>query len=183
MDDFEDLIIGNGLFRDKIIGIDYDKREFTIYEQLPSDAKTYKKMPVYYVQHRPMFEAEIVHNNKKYSAWFLFDTGRDGSMQIGNDFTAVENNWNELQALTMVNGRKIIRLDARIAGVGFRDIVTNASNPAVPNAKASLFGNQVLKHFNVILDNRTGTLYLKPNSLSNEPYFNYESYLKQMSNE
>lgn len=183
MDDFEDLIIGNGLFRDKIIGIDYDKREFTIYEQLPSDAKTYKKMPVYYVQHRPMFEAEIVHNNKKYSAWFLFDTGRDGSMQIGNDFTAVENNWDELQAFTMVNGRKIIRLDARIAGVGFRDIVTNASNPAVPNAKASLFGNQVLKHFNVILDNRTGTLYLKPNSLSNEPYFNYESYLKQMSNE
>jgi len=139
-------------------------------------------MPVYYVQHRPFFNVELVHNNKKYKAWFLFDTGRDGSMQIGNDFTGLENHWEELQPLTTVNGRKIVRLDAVIAGVEFKDIVTNAADPAVPNAKASLFGNQILKHFNVILDNKTGTLYLKPNSLGNEPYFNYDSYLKQMSN-
>jgi len=182
MDDFEDIIIGNGFFRDKIIGIDYDKNEFTIYDELPKQAKDYKKMPVYYVQNRPMFKADIFHNNKRYQAWFLFDTGRNGSMLIGNDFTGLENNWADLQPLTVVNGRKIIRLDALIAGVGFKDIVTNASNPAIPNNKASLFGNQILKHFNVILDNKTGTLYLKANSLCNEPYFNYDSYLKQMSN-
>lgn len=182
MNDFEDIIIGNGFFRDKIIEIDYDKKEFTIYENLPDKVRDYKKMPVYYVQNRPMFEAEIVHNNKKYNSWFLFDTGRDGSMLIGNDFTGLKNNWRELQPLTIVNGRKIIRLDAFIAGVELKDIVTNASDPAVPNSKASLFGNQILKHFNMILDNKTATLYLKPNLLVNEPYFNYESYLKQMSN-
>ncbi|GGG58587.1 retropepsin-like aspartic protease [Epilithonimonas arachidiradicis] len=182
MNNFEDVIIGNGLFRDKIIEIDYDKQEFTIYENLPNKIRDYKKMPVYYVQNRPMFEVEIVHNNKKYNSWFLFDTGRDGSMLIGNDFTGLKNNWQELQPLTIVNGRKIVRLDAFIAGVEFKDIVTNASDPAIPNTKASLFGNQILKHFNVILDNKSGTLYLKPNSLINEPYFNYESYLKQMSN-
>jgi len=182
MDDFEDIIIGNGFFRDKIIGIDYDKKEFTIYENLPPEAKAYKKMPVYYVQNRPMFNVEIVHNNKKYSSWFLFDTGRDGSMLIGNDFTGLENNWEELKPLTIINGRKIIRLDAYIGGVEFKDIVTNASDPSVPNTKASLFGNQILKHFNVILDNKKGALYLKPNLLTNEPYFNYESYLRQISN-
>lgn len=182
MNDFEDIIIGNGFFRDKIIEIDYDKGEFIIYENLPNKAGDYKKMPVYYVQNRPMFKAKIVHNNKKYNSWFLFDTGRDGSMLIGNDFTGLKNNWQELQPLTMVNGRKIVRLDAFIAGVEFKDIVTNASDPAVPNNKVSLFGNQILKHFNVILDNKKGTLYLKPNLLVNEPYFNYESYLKQVSN-
>jgi predicted aspartyl protease len=182
MNDFEDIIIGNGFFRDKIIGINYDSKEFTVYESLPKEARSYKKMPVYYVQHRPFFNVELAHNNKKYKAWFLFDTGRDGSMQIGNDFTGLENHWEELQPLTTVNGRKIVRLDAVIVGVEFKDIVTNAADPAVPNAKASLFGNQILKHFNVTLDNKTGTLYLKPNSLGNEPYFNYDSYLKQMSN-
>ncbi|MFD2919254.1 retropepsin-like aspartic protease [Terrimonas rubra] len=181
MDDFEDIIIGNSFFRDKIIGINYDKREFTVYENLPKEVKGYTKMPVYYVQHRPFFNVDIVHQSKKYNAWFLFDTGRDGSMLIGNDFTGMENNWEELQPLTTVNGRKIVRLDALIAGVEFKDIVTNASDPAISNAKASLFGNQILKHFNVILDNKTGLLYLKPNSLSNEPYFNYDSYLKQIS--
>lgn len=182
MNDFEDIIIGNGFFRDKIIGINYDSREFTVYERLPREARGYRKMPVYYVQHQPFFNVVLAHNNKNYNAWFLFDTGRDGSMQIGNDFTGLENNWKELQPLTTVNGRKIVRLDAVIAGVEFKDIVTNASDPAVSNSKASLFGNQILKHFNVILDNKTGTLYLKPNSLGNEPYFNYDSYLKQMSN-
>jgi Aspartyl protease len=181
METFEDIIIGNELFRNKIIGIDYDKLEFTIYESLPNAAGDYEKAPVFYVQNRPMFEVKFMHNTKKYDFWFIFDTGRDGSMLLGNDFTQLNNNWENLQPLTMINGRKIIRLDAFIAGLEFKDIVTNASNPALPNGKASLFGNQVLKHFNVILDNTTGTLYLKSNGLVNEPYFNYQSYLKEMS--
>lgn len=182
METFEDIIIGNGFFRDKIIGIDYDKLEFTIYESLPAEAGQYKKTPVFYVQNRPMFKVKFIHNTKKYDFWFLFDTGRNGSMLLGNDFTQSDHNWENLQPLTIINGRKIIRLDAFIAGTEFKDIVTNASNPAVPNGKASLFGNQILKHFNVILDNKTGTLYLKSNSLIHEPYFNYQSYLKEMSN-
>jgi len=180
MKPFEDIIIGNGFFRDKIIGIDYDKNELVIYGKLPEEAGQYTKNSVFYVQDRPMFRVKFIHNQKKFDFWFLFDTGRDGSMMIGNDFTQSGSNWEHLHPLTTINGRKIIRLDAFIAGLEFKDIVTNASDPSVPNGKASLFGNQILKHFNVILDNRTGTLYLKPNSLINEPYFNYQSYLKEM---
>lgn len=182
MEVFEDIIIGNEFFRDKIIGIDYDKLEFTIYENLPDEADQYRKASVFYVQNRPMFKVKFIHNTKKYDAWFLFDTGRDGSMLLGNDFTQLDNHWENLQPLTMINRRKIIRLNAFIAGIEFKDIVTNASDPAIPNGKTSLFGNQILKHFNVILDNKTGTLYLKSNSLANEPYFNYQSYLKEMPN-
>lgn len=94
MNDFEDIIIGNGFFRDKIIEIDYDKREFMIYENLPNKAGDYKKIPVYYVQNRPMFKAKIVHNNKKYNSWFLFDTGRDGSMLIVLFFKSILINFN-----------------------------------------------------------------------------------------
>lgn len=180
MKPFEDIIIGNGFFRDKIIGINYDKNELVIYGKLPEEAGQYTKTSVFYVQDRPMFRVKFIHNQKKFDFWFLFDTGRDGSMMIGNDFTQSGSNWEHLHPLTTINGRKIIRLDAFIAGLEFKDIVTNASDPSVPNGKASLFGNQILKHFNVILDNRTGTLYLKPNSLINEPYFNYQSYLKEM---
>lgn len=180
MKPFEDIIIGNGFFRDKIIGIDYDKNELVIYGKLPEEAGQYTKTSVFYVQDRPMFRVKFIHNQKKFDFWFLFDTGRDGSMMIGNDFTQSGSNWEHLHPLTTINGRKIIRLDAFIAGLEFKDIVTNASDPSVPNGKASLFGNQLLKHFNVILDNKTGTLYLKPNSLINEPYFNYQSYLKEM---
>jgi hypothetical protein len=177
---FEDIIIGNGFFRDKIIEINYDTKQFTIHETLPA-IKGYQKLPVYYEQNRPKFEAEFVHNNKKYKFWFLFDSGRDGTMLIGEDFTSIDKNWDELQPLTIINERKIIRLDASIAGIQFKDIVTNAANPSKPNGRPSLFGNQILNHFNVILDNKNGFIYLKPNSRTKEPYFNYESYLKEMS--
>lgn len=181
MQPYEDLIIGNGLFRDKIIEIDYDSKEFIIHAELPSKARSYAKQPVYYEQDRPRFEAELIHKGKKYSFWFLFDTGRDGTMLIGEDFTGKDHNWQELDPLMMINGRKIVRLDARIAGMRITDIVTNAADPSNPQNRPTLFGNQLLNHFNVILDNRSGNVYLKPNGRTDEPYSDYKSYLKEVS--
>jgi len=74
-----------------------------------------------------------------------------------------------------------VRLDAFIAGMEFKDIVTNAADPSKPTGRPTLFGNQILNHFNVILDNRNGFIYLKPNNRSNEPYSDYKSYLMEMS--
>jgi hypothetical protein len=181
MKPFEDLIIGNSFFRNHIIEIDYDKMELVIHRDLPTKAKKYTKLPVYYEQNRPKFKSAFRHNQQDYDFWFLFDTGRDGTMLLGEDFTGIDHNWTDLTPLTMISNRKIIRLDASIAGVEFKDIVTNAADPAKPNGRPSLFGNQILNHFNVILDNQEGFLYLKPNSRIKEPYSNYEGYLKQMS--
>ena len=174
----EDLIIGNGLFRNKIIEINYDKNEVIIHRKLPLKVKSDNRQPVYYEQNRPKFEAEFIHEGKKYNFWFLFDTGRDGTMLIGEDFTGKNNNWKDLNELMMINGRKIVRIDAIIAGEKITDIVTNAADPTNPQGRPTLFGNQILSHFNVILDNRKGNIYLKPNSRKNEPYSDYQSYLK-----
>jgi hypothetical protein len=181
MQPYEDMIIGNGLFRDKIIELDYDSKNFTIHDKLPSKAKTYSKQPVYYEQNRPKFEAEFVHNGKKFDFWFLFDTGRDGTMLIGENFTALNNNWIELNPLMTIKGRKIVCLDAIIAGQKFSDIVTNAADPSNPQGRPTLFGNQILSHFNIILDNRSGIIYLKANSRTNEPYSDYKGYLEEVS--
>jgi len=185
MKPYEDLIVGNGFFRNHVIEINYDQKEFIIHKKLPDKVAGYTKLPVVYEQNRPKFEAEIKHNGKNYSFWFLFDTGRDGSMLIGEDFTSKDGHWQELLPLTIINGRKIVRLDATIAGVRFRDVVTNAADPEKPGGRPSLFGNQILSHFNVILDNINGFIYLKSNGRTNEPYSSYENYLieiKKMKN-
>jgi hypothetical protein len=90
-------------------------------------------------------------------------------MLIGEDLTGQDDNWNKLQAFQMLNGRKTVRLDATIGGQAIKDIVTNAADPAKPGGRSTLFGNQVLNHFNMILDNKRGLLYLKSNSRTNEP--------------
>jgi hypothetical protein len=177
----EDLIIGNGLFRDKVIEIDYDRRVFIVHDHLPAYAKGYVKQAVVYEQNRPKFKAEIVQDGKRYSSWFLFDTGREGTMVIGEDFTRQGDRWAQLKELQVLNGRKIVQLDAWIAGTVFKDIVTNAADPAKPTGRPTLFGNQVLNHFNVILDNRKGELYLKPNGRGGEPYADYARYLKDIA--
>lgn len=174
----EDLIIGNYLFRDKIIEIDYDKKIFIVGEHLPEYAKNFTKQPII----NGKIKAAIVQDGKKYSFWFGFDTGRDGTMLLREDFTGQADNWKNLKELTILNGRKIVQLDATIAGVVFKDIVTNAADPTKPAARraGSLFGNQLLNHFNIIFDNLNGYIYLKPNSRSNEPYSNYKSYEEEM---
>ena len=174
----EDLIIGNSLFRNKVIELDYDHKLLTVYDKLPGKAKTYHVQPVFYEQNRPRFEAAFTQNDQTFDFWFLFDTGRDGTMLIGEDFTGQDDNWNKLQAFQMLNGRKIVRLDAMIAGQTIKDIATNAADPAKPAGRSTLFGNQVLNHFNMILDNKKGLLYLQPNSRSNAPYSRYKPDLK-----
>lgn len=181
MKSHEDIIIGNSFFRNYIIEIDYDKMEFVVHRELPLKTSAYKKLPVFYEQNRPKFKAVIRHNKRQYDFWFLFDTGRDGTMLLGEDFTGKGNIWNELTPLTVINNRKIIRLDATIADLEFKDIVTNAADPVKPNGRSSLFGNHILNHFNFILDNKAGFLYLKPNGRIKEPYSNYERYLNQIS--
>lgn len=175
----EDLIIGNYLFQDKIIEIDYDNKLFIVREKLPDYANTFTKHPMTYGL---KIKADIVQDGKKYSYWFGFDTGRDGAMLLREDFTGQDDNWKNLKELTILNGRKIVRLDATIAGVEFKDIVTNAADPTKPAARkaGSLFGNQILNHFNVILDNINGYIYLKPNSRTNEPYANIKDYENEM---
>lgn len=177
----EDLIIGNSLFRDKVVEIDYDRSLLIIHNQVPYYGRDYISTPVWFEQDRPKFQVVTEVGGKRYSFWFLFDTGRDATMALGSDFTAYEGLWNKLDSLTTVNGRKIVRLDAEIIGVRFPDIVTNAHDPAHPEgSRSTLVGNQILNHFNVILDNLHGLIYLKPNSRSNEPYSNYKDYLESI---
>ncbi|MDW9382224.1 hypothetical protein GFU89_18645 [Chryseobacterium sp. JV558] len=176
----EDLIIGNGFFRDRIIEIDYDRKMIIIYAELPDKAKIFKKQAVFYEQNRPKFNVDFIQNDRKYSFWFLFDTGREGTMLVGDDFTSQGKNWENLKELQMLNDKKLIRLNAFIGGREFKDIVTNAADPLKPTGRPTLFGNQILSQFNVILDNKEGMLYLKPNTRTKEPYMNYDKYLKEV---
>lgn len=43
-------------------------------------------------------------------------------------------------------------------------------NKPMRNRNAHILGNEVLKRFNVFMDNKNGFVYLKPNSLFNAEY-------------
>lgn len=182
MDQDEDMIIGNTLLRDKIVEIDYEKKIMILTDQVKKDLSGYSAHHVMYYQQRPRFEVDVKIGNKFYPFHFLFDTGRDGTMLIGDDFTNTYGLWDKYQTIITLGRKKIVVIpEVKIGNRVFKEIVTNVNDPKHPNAKQSLLGNEVLNQFNVVLDNHNGVIYLKPNMLQNEDYSTYRGFKEQMT--
>lgn len=171
MDKDEDLIIGNSLFETKVIEINYDKKIMIISDQLHHEPMGYTQHEIILEQHRPKILTTVNIAGKTYTDWFLFDTGRDGTMLIGGAFSDKYHLWNQYKTILPLSDKKIVVIpQLSVGNLTFNDIVTNA----VKNTgKSSLLGNELLNHFNVILDNPNGVIYLKPNSLPHKKYATY----------
>lgn len=63
-----------------------------IHDRLPAKAKSFTKQTVFYEQNRPKFRATFYYDGHTFPFWCLFDTGRDGKMLIGEDFTGQNRN-------------------------------------------------------------------------------------------
>ena len=182
LDDAEDMIIGNALFRDKIVEIDYEKKIMIISDRITKDLSGYTAHDVIYYQDRPRFEVQVKVGSRYYPFHFLFDTGRDGTMLIGDDFTNQYNLWDKYRSVIPLGKKKIVVVpEVKIGNRIFRNIVTNANNPKYPNPKQSLLGNEILNQFNLVLDNRNAVIYLKPNGLHNEDYATYAEFKLQLT--
>lgn len=170
MDKDEDLIIGNSLFETKVIEIDYDKKIMIISDRLSHPPQGYSHHEVILEQHRPKILATINIAGNTYTDWFLFDTGRGGTMRIGGAFTDKYHLWNQYKTILPMGDKKIVVIpEVSIGALTFKEVVTNA----VHSGQTSLLGNELLNHFNVILDNPNGMIYLKPNKLENKTYATY----------
>jgi hypothetical protein len=180
LDKDDDMIIGNSLFRDKVLEIDYDKKIMIITDTLQKNLAGYSAHDVSFDQQRPLFEIDVKVGDRYYPFHFLFDTGRDGTMLIGEDFTGLYGLWSKFHSIMSIGSKKIVVIpEVRIGSRIFRNILTNANDPSHPNGKQSLMGNEVLNQFNVVLDNRQGMIYLKPNTLQNENYATYGQFKVQ----
>lgn len=167
----EDMIIGNSLFANKIIELNYDQQILVVHDQLPALTKGYSKQDVLFEQHRPHLKASIYVNGKAYTDWFLFDTGRAGTMMIGQSFVEKFGLWDQFKSIFSWGDKKIVVIPKTTIGqLSFTDIVTNVQNPQSNSSRPTLLGNELLNHFNVILDNPNGLIYLKPNQLQHKSY-------------
>jgi hypothetical protein len=174
----EDVIVGNTLFEKKVLEIDYDRKVVLVRDQLDAPPPGYTSHEIILEQHSPKIQATITVGGKSYSDWFSFDTGRDGTMVIRDKFTRTYELWDKYKSLFPIGGgKKIVVLDeVALGGLSFKEIVTNAEHPSRNTDRGSILGNELLNHFNVILDNPNGLIYLKPNALPNKTYSNYAEF-------
>lgn len=169
MENYEDVIIGNGFFLDQIYKIDYDKSIIILYEELPKiDSAFVKQDMILDNGIRPVFEAIFSLEGIIYKDWFLFDTGNTSNGILGNTFLTNNNLYAKFSNILNIGNKKIAFIPQLIiANQTFTEGVITLEKPSKNGSQykfAGLIGNKILKRFSVIIDNREGFIYLKPSS-------------------
>jgi hypothetical protein len=171
MDRNEDGLLGNRLFLDKVVELNYDRNEMIIRDTLP-DVSGYHKQPIILLGSLPLFRAKIGNG----SPWLVYDSGDSGQASISPADAQQYAISSFAKIILPLPNRKLVRLnDVEIASIHFPDlpgIISSGSG----SGEISVLGNALLKRFNVIIDNRNGYIYFKPNHLLHEPFENIEVY-------
>lgn len=165
----EDMIIGNSLFRGKILEIDYDQMKMIIHDSLPQHAADYNRLDLALdggiIPYIPVGLSRPGHSHK---GWAMFDTGAYTTILNSRDVPLSHRLWGELLQMLGLDYKKDSP-QLTIGKYNFSGFNYNAPDMG-QNGLHVILGNDMLKRFNMILDNKNGNLYLKTNSLMNEPY-------------
>lgn len=165
----EDGLLGNRLFMDKIVELNYDHQVMIIHDSLPN-VTGYQKQPMILLGSIPLFHAKVGTGNP----WLIYDSGDSGDANFTEATTEQYGINTSARTIFAIPGRKLVRLnDLEVGGVHFLNLPAVLST-AGSGDEASVLGNSVLKRFNAVIDNRNGYIYFKPNHFLHEPFEHIE---------
>lgn len=168
MDRGEDGLLGNTLWLDKVIELNYDRSMMIIHDTLP-------RLGDGYTRHAmildggvvPFMKASIRAGGETFTDWYMFDTGYSGYVRIGGALYKKYKLGDQVERAFSLRGNRIVLPGFEVGGHHFLNV--NAVLEKGDQGERGLMGNSLLKRFNVIVDNQNGFIYLKPNSLMNAP--------------
>ena len=173
MNNYEDCIIGNGLFLDKYVEVDYNKKLLIIHDNMPFLDEKYKKYPIRVNQSVcPEIEATIEIDGEKYKDWFVFDTGNTGNGIFNHDFLTKHRIYNKFSKIFTLGNRAIAKIpQIHLADHTFSQgliVLERNKNITSNSSGGGVLGNKLLKKYNLVLDTQQGFIYLKPSIFFDE---------------
>lgn len=176
----EDGLLGNVLFQGKVVEIDYDRRVMVIRDAPPAIDPRASKHEIILDGVIPYIRGSLAIAGERREGWFMFDTGAYTS--ILSHGRASPAGKMLIEARKMLGGGGAAEADPRltIGDRAFADFNYTVGNSGGEEDRLGLLGNDLLKRFNVVLDNRGGAIYLTPNGLTGEPYANPEYYVARV---
>lgn len=170
----EDAIVGNALFQDQALEIDYDRGILTVHDAPPALPAGWTPEDMLLDGVVPFVRGALVVGDDVRHGWFMLDTGAYTSILNSDRLRFSSKMAGELRQL--LGGRR--RGPAVIiAGRTFADINYSLGRYDGNRASLGLLGNDVLKRFNLLVDNRSGKAYFRPNGRVSDPFRNPEYYL------
>jgi hypothetical protein len=179
----EDLIVGNYLFQNKVVEINYDKKIVIIHDTLPALASGYTKHEMFLSGGAiPFLQGSVSIGSSENNGWFMFDTGAYTTKLSTNQASAADKSFIELMKMGGIKSKAAAMSPKLFIGnhefSGFNYTVEKSGSD---ETRLGLLGNDLLKRFNAIIDNRNGHIYLHPNSLVDDRYDNPEYYLVRIA--
>ncbi|RFS22687.1 hypothetical protein DVR12_12900 [Chitinophaga silvatica] len=170
MDRGEDGLLGNTLFQDKVIELNYDSSIMVIHDTMPEIGDKYTRHNIILDGGVvPFIQASIKVNGNLYTDWYMFDTGYFGYLRISSDLYKKHQLRDKVEKAFSLRGNKLILPGFEVGGHLFTNVNAVLEKAHQDGNSRGLIGNSLLKRFNVFLDNRNGYIYLKPNSLLYAP--------------
>ena len=174
---------GWNLFDGKCVELNNDLNLLVVHSKRPKSLKGYTRSKLYFFRSYPCMKATIMADNKPYTGYFIFDTGSGQALILDSTWAARQNFPTDLKLLStsVFHDARGIKYETRIVespalrigGADLANVPTwllNSRNPA--GFEINLLGNDLLKHFNVIMDFQNDYIYMKPDQGFNNPFKN-----------
>ena len=178
---------GYDLFSKKIVEIDYDKNIMIIHAKMPKilrfltpkARRGYDKSKLVFKRGSMHIEGAMTIGKEMYKDSFMFHSGYGGAILLDPKIAEKYNMAAQLKTLSTSELRdsynNIIKIETKllphliVAGKNMKDIPLSfaAQSSQIP---MKVFGNDLLKRFNIIFDFQQNDIYMKPNGLWNMAY-------------
>jgi predicted aspartyl protease len=164
---------GYDLLAKKIVSLDYDKNLIIVNENLPKNLKGYQKMNLFFSNGSMFIEGKLEIGDEVYLDKFMFHSGYGGAILLDPQI-AEKYNMKSLKTISTSELKdsygNVFKIETKLlpkAKIGKKTIKNVPLSFAARSSDIPMkvFGNDLLKRFNVIFDFQKNEIYLKPNGL------------------
>jgi hypothetical protein len=171
----EDAIVGNGLFLDQVVEIDYGRMAIVVHDARPPLGPEWRGQDMFLDGGTVPFTRGVIGvGGTTQPGWFMMDIGAYTSILNSPRLLATTKMTTEVRRLFGPLGGTLPEVTIAVGGETFSDI--NYARRAYDGEPSSLglLGNDLLKRFDLVIDNRAGVVFLRPNPQRTAPFRNPE---------
>ena len=171
----EDGLIGNSLFQANVLEIDYDRMTIAIHGALPPLSVDWKRHDVFLDGGVvPFVRGTLSVGDSARDGWFMLDTGAYTSILSSDRLSSVSKFAGEFRGLLGPLGGRTRGPTMTIGSHTFSETNYSVRRYDGDASALGLAGNDILNRFNLVLDNRTGSAYFRPNAHMADSFRNPE---------
>ena len=176
-----DGIVGYDAFEDRVVAIDHARGVLVVGDALPGLGGDWSTHEMRWDGNLPFVQATLVQHDSGRTGWFEFDTGAAWGMFVHADFARAGRLADGVPVLRVRTSRgtgpapvetDLVRLATlRIGPHALPGVPIDVERPSGEQRRGDgIFGMDVLRRFDAVIDYRESRIHLRPNALASAPY-------------